>query len=40
MDIDDYRADLEAEIKNDALNSGHGMAMTFAEKITKLMQEA
>ncbi len=40
MNIDEYREDLESEIKNAALSSGSGTATAFAEKITKLMQEA
>ena len=40
MNVDEYRADLEAEVNNDALNFGHGKAATFAEKITSLMSEA
>ncbi|MBR4642285.1 MAG: AIPR family protein [Selenomonadaceae bacterium] len=40
MNIDEFRADLEAEINNNALNFGNGTAAAFAEKITKLMQEA
>ena len=40
MNVDEYRADLEAEVNNDALNFGHGQAATFAEKITALMSEA
>ena len=40
MNIDEFRADLEAEINNDALNFGNGTAAAFAERITKLMQEA
>ncbi len=40
MTIDEFRADLEAEIRNDALSFGHGTAATFAEKITTMMREA
>lgn len=40
MTVDEFRADLEAEIKNDALNFGHGTQATFAEKITTMMREA
>ena len=40
MNVDDYRADLEAEVRSDALSFGQGTAATFAEKITTLMREA
>lgn len=40
MTVDEFRADLEAEIRNDALSFGHGTQATFAEKITSMMREA
>lgn len=40
MNLDEFTEDLEAEVKNDALNIGNGTATAFAEKITQLMQEA
>ena len=40
MTVGEFRADLEAEIRNDALNFGHGTQATFAEKITAMMREA
>lgn len=39
MNLDDFRADLEAEVKN-ALTFGDVKTTAFAEKITQLMQEA
>lgn len=40
MTVDEFRADLEAEIRNDALSFGHGTQATFAEKITSMMRQA
>lgn len=40
MTLDDFRADLEAEIKSDALRGGNGTTATFAEKITTMMRDA
>ena len=40
MNLDEFRADLEAGVRNDSLNFGYGTATAFAEKITQLMQEA
>jgi hypothetical protein len=40
MTVDEFRADLEAEIRNDALSFGNGTQATFAEKITTMMREA
>ena len=40
MNLDEFRIDLEAEIKTDALTFGHVKTTAFADKITQLMQEA
>ena len=40
MTIDEFRADLESEVKNDALSFGYKTAATFAEKIMTMMREA
>ena len=40
MNVSEFRADLETEVRNDALSFGHGTATTFAEKITNMMREA
>ena len=40
MNIDEFRAELESEIQNAAINFGQSSAAAFAEKITDMMREA
>ena len=40
MDVDEFRADLSAEVRNAAINSGQSASAAFAEKIVGYMREA
>lgn len=40
MDLEEFRKDLDVIVKNSVFNSGIGIAASFAEEVTRLMQEA
>ena len=40
MDVDEFRQELEAEVRNENFSSGQSPTAAFAEKITSMMQEA
>lgn len=40
MTLEEFRADLEAEVGRNALDFGHGTTAAFAEKITAMMRDA
>ena len=40
MNVDEFRRELEAEVRNENFNSGQSPSAAFAEKITAMMQDA
>lgn len=40
MNVDEFRQELEAEVRNENFNSGQSPSAAFAQKITEYMREA